>query len=131
MIAFPKSDGSDHIARTRSLLRSHRLVIVGGLCKNAHLERIRIAFHPARVCWIPTRERDPGGKQVLGRIPWSPETIVVALVGLNRHGLIDLLRKGERKHDSKLVWYRGKSPHPHGIAEAIQRQASKWLGGDV
>ena len=77
--------------------------------------------------WIETRSSDPLGRKAVGAVEQSRADIVIVLIGLVRHAHAKRLSATCKESGTLLVRYRGKSPHPNGIAVAVTNQIGSRL----
>ena len=117
---------NDNVA-VQKLLRGKRLLIVGGDPRPQHVQRIQMTLGFSAVEWIETRSSDPLGRKAVGAVEQSRADIVIVLIGLVRHAHAKRLSATCKESGTLLVRYRGKSPHPNGIAVAVTNQIGSRL----
>ena len=121
------SSGKMVQARTDDLTRGKRLLIVGGDPRPHHVQRIQMTLGFSAVEWIESRSSDPLGRKAVGAVEQSRADIVIVLIGLVRHAHAKRLSAACKESGTLLVRYRGKSPHPNGIAVAVANQIGSRL----
>ena len=104
------------------------LVIVGGDPRPDHRERLKEAFDLRSVRWVEMRETDASVRRCIPHLNDDTVGLVVVLIGLVRHNHSREIPRLCAKSNRAVVRYRGKSPHPNGLAEAIIRQVGRRLG---
>ena len=122
-----KASGKMVQARIDDLIRGKRLLIVGGDPRPHHIRRIQMTLGFSAVEWIETRSSDPLGRKAVGAVEQSRADIVIVLIGLVRHAHAKRLSAACKESGTLLVRYRGKSPHPNGLRDAIESQAARRL----
>lgn len=103
------------------LLHGSTIVLVGGMQRQKHIDRITQRFGLAKLIWVSTRESDASPRRFASVVARPDIDLVVSLLGLSRHQHGSDLRRLCRKFDVPLLtgW---KSPHPNGLAAAITTQ---------
>ena len=122
-----KTSGKMMQTRTDDLTTGKRLLIVGGDSRPHHVQRIQMTLGFSAVEWIETRSSDPLGRKAVGAVEQSRADIVIVLIGLVRHAHAKRLSAACKQSGTILIRYRGKSPHPNGLRDAIESQAARRL----
>jgi uncharacterized protein DUF2325 len=122
-----RQNTTDVVARVRTLLRDQSVLIIGGDRRRFHIDRLIKAFELNDLYWLETRESDPHGSGIRSTIGRPSIALVVVLIGLVRHAHANTATRLCRELETPIVRYRSRSPHPHGLAIAIQEQVSERL----
>lgn len=116
------------IEQVAVLLRGRALLVVGGVPKPEHKERLRERFGLGEVVWPKSNEHAPDGAALEPQIARADVAAVVLLIRFVRHATNDAVREMCRRYGKPLV----SATHGYNVnqvADQVLKQISSQLDG--